>query len=67
MFRRFGGLMTSLSRNGHHKFPVPFATVSNKSYLLLGVFLKQRFSMKFIFFDKLLYLIKKESLRTVGR
>ena len=41
MFRRFDGLMTSLSRNGSNKFPVSFATVSNKFYLLLGVFLKQ--------------------------
>jgi len=42
MSRRFGGLMASLSRNGNNKFPVSFATVSNKSYLLLGVFLKRR-------------------------
>ena len=42
MSRRFGGLMASISRNGNDKFPVSFVTVSNKSYLFLVVFLKQR-------------------------
>ena len=43
MSRRFGGLMASISRNnGNVKFPVSFVTVSNKSYLFLVVFLKQR-------------------------
>ena len=43
MSRRFGGLMVSISRNnGNDKFPVSFVTVSNKSYLFLVVFLKQR-------------------------
>lgn len=67
MSRRFGGLMASLSRNGNNKFPVSFATVLNKSYLLLGVFLKRRPLDEVNIFDKFLYVIKKESLRTVGR
>ena len=56
--------MASISRNGNDKFPVSFVTVSNKSYLFLVVFLKQRPVDEIHILDKLLYLIKKESLRT---